>query len=138
MRNSKQKNIIFETLCEFDIHPTADELFQFVHKKDSSIGVATVYRNLNKFAQSGKIKKFIGVDGLTRFDYNTEPHFHFSCDCCGRIHDITNQIAPDIIKKAEAISNCKIYSLEIVFRGLCKKCQELHSETTSLQKGNRT
>ena len=133
MRNSRQKDIIIEALCEYDIHPTADELYKFICKKHPDIGVATVYRNLNKFALSGKINKIIGVDGLARFDYNTEPHFHFSCNCCGRIHDITKEIAPTLIKEAEKVSNCKIFSLEITFKGLCKECQE-HGSNKNLTK----
>ena len=124
MRQTKQKDIILEALCEYEIHPTADELYQFIQRKHANLGVATVYRNVNKFASEGRIKKIIDVNGLARFDYNTEPHFHFSCNCCGKIHDITKDIAPDLIKKAEAVSNCKITSLEIIFRGLCKECEE--------------
>lgn len=124
MRNTRQKDIIYSALCEYCVHPTADELFQHIHKTYSDIGVATVYRNLNKMAESGKIKKLVDLAGVARYDSVTKPHFHLYCDCCGGVHDIMEDIGSDLVKRAEQDYDCKILSLEISFRGLCRKCQE--------------
>ena len=128
MRNSKQKDIILLALDEYRIHPTAEELYKYLHQKHSDIGVATVYRNLNKFAEKGIIRKIIGLDGSSHFDSCLEPHFHFICSCCGKIYDIPINIGSDLIAKAEEFTDCKITSVDITFRGLCKKCEEKHNE----------
>ena len=101
MRNSKQKDIILRALDEHRIHPTADELYKYIHQEHSEIGVATVYRNLNKLAEKGIIKKIIGLDGSSHFDSCTEPHYHFMCSGCGKIYDIPGDIGKDLIAKAE-------------------------------------
>lgn len=126
MRNTKQKDIILNTLRSLHTHPSADELYQYIHEEHAEIGVATVYRNLNKLAEKCEIKKVTGLDGSSHYDWNIEPHYHFICNCCGKIHDITNAIAPDLIARAECVTDCKILALEITFRGLCKECQQKH------------
>ena len=123
MRNTRQKDIIYSALCEYCVHPTADELYQYIHQQYSDIGVATVYRNLNKMAESGKISKLVDFAGVARYDSKITPHFHLYCECCGGVHDIMEDIGSDLIKRAEQDYGCKILSLEINFRGLCKECQ---------------
>ena len=124
MRNTKQKDIILNSLRKMDIHPTADELYKYIHEEHAEIGVATVYRNLSKLTEKGEIRKISGLDGSSHYDWNLEPHYHFFCNCCGKIHDVTQAIAPDLIARAECVTDCKILSLEITFRGLCKECEE--------------
>ena len=44
MRNTKQKDIVLNTLRKLDSHPSADELYKYIHEEHAEIGVATVYR----------------------------------------------------------------------------------------------
>lgn len=127
MRNSRQKEIILRALDKHRVHPTADELYKYIHQEYSEIGVATVYRNLNKFAEKGIIRKIVGLDGSSHFDSCVEPHYHFICSCCGKIYDIPGNIGADLIAKAEEFTDCKISSMDITFRGLCRKCEEKHN-----------
>ena len=127
MRNSKQKDIILRALDEHKVHPTAEELYKYIHQENSDIGVATVYRNLNKFAEKGIIRKIIGLDGSSHFDSCLEPHYHFICSCCGKIYDIPMNIGKDLIAKAEEFTDCKITSIDINFRGLCRECEDKHN-----------
>lgn len=124
MRNSKQKDVILRALEEHRVHPTADELYKYIHQEHSEIGVATVYRNLNKLAERGMIKKIIGLDGSSHFDSCTDPHYHFICSCCGKIYDIPMNIGIDLIAKAEEFTDCKITSMEMTFRGMCRQCED--------------
>ena len=126
MRNSKQKDIVLRALDEHRVHPTAEELYKYIHQEYSDIGVATVYRNLNKLAEQGIIRKITGLDGSSHFDSCTEPHFHFICSCCGKIYDIPDNVGFDLIAKAEEFTDCKISSMDITFRGLCRECEKLH------------
>lgn len=126
MKNSKQKEIVLRVLEEHKIHPTAEELYRFIHQEYTDIGVATVYRNLNKLAEKGIIKKIIGLDGSSHFDSCTEPHSHFICNCCGKIYDVPENVGMDLIAKAEEFTDCKITSMDITFRGFCSECEEKH------------
>ena len=57
MNYSRQREIILETLTENVVHPTAEYLHEKVKEKDPKISLATLYRNLNKLAENGIIKK---------------------------------------------------------------------------------
>ena len=127
MRFTRQKDVILRALDEHRVHPTADELYKYIHKEHSEIGLATVYRNLNKLAEQGIVKKIIGLDGSSHFDSCTQPHYHFICSCCGKIHDIPMDIGVDLISKAEEFTDCKITSMEMTFRGMCRDCADKHN-----------
>lgn len=124
MRNSKQKDIVLQALSEYRVHPTAEDLYKYIHQKYYDIGVATVYRNLNKLFEKGIIRKITGIDGSSHYDNCIEPHHHFICNYCGKIYDIPSNICEDLIAKAEEFTDCKIISMDMTFRGFCKSCEK--------------
>lgn len=121
-RNTKQRNIILETLKEYPIHPNANQLVQLIVNKHKDFSVATVFRNLKQLAEEGIIKKIDGLDNTTHFDHNTHQHYHFLCKKCGKIYDVSNNIAPELIKKAESETGFIIEEHDIVLQGICKNC----------------
>lgn len=123
-RKSKQRDIVLQTLKENVIHPTADELYKIISKEHSSIGAATVYRNLNSLAEEGVIKKIDGLETSAHFDHNTHKHYHFICDKCRRIYDITDEVAPDVDKMAEKETGFNITGHDLCFHGLCTECMK--------------
>lgn len=124
MNYSKQGEQIYETLLNNVVHPSAEYIYDILRQANSNISLATVYRNLNKMAQIGRIKKINGLEDRAHFDHNTFEHYHFICRKCGRIYDIPCNIAPDIIKKAQEETGFKIESHDIVFNGICRECSE--------------
>ena len=108
MNYSKQGEQIYETLLNNVVHPSAEYIYDILRQANSNISLATVYRNLNKMAQIGRIKKINGLEDRAHFDHNTFEHYHFICRKCGRIYDIPCDIAPDIIKKAQEETGFKI------------------------------
>ena len=124
MNYSKQGEQIYETLLNNVVHPSAEYIYDILRQANSNISLATVYRNLNKMAQIGRIKKINGLEDRAHFDHNTFEHYHFICRKCGRIYDIPCDIAPGIIKKAQEETGFKIESHDIVFNGICRECSE--------------
>lgn len=124
MNYSKQREIILETLKENVVHPTAEYLYSVLHKKDPKISLATLYRNLNQLAENGIIKKIDGLEQSSHFDHNTHEHYHFICTKCSRVFDIDANIAPDLIKKTEEITDFTVQSHDVVFCGICKDCKD--------------
>ncbi|MFN7160058.1 MAG: Fur family transcriptional regulator [Candidatus Gracilibacteria bacterium] len=87
MRITPQKRAIYETLCESKMHPTAEELYDTVHKIFPNMSFATVYDNLRKFVATGVCREVYFQDGTARFDANAEEHHHI-LDKDGRIYDV--------------------------------------------------
>ncbi len=125
MNYSRQREIIFDTLRRHAVHPTAERLYNIIkgEQPDSNIGIATVYRNLRRMANSGSIKKISGLEDAEHFDHNTHTHYHFLCKKCNRVFDIDAKVAPEIIENTQKETGFIINSYDIVFHGICKDCQ---------------
>ena len=56
-RETIQKTIILEKTRRLANHPTAEEIYRAVRADFPRVSMGTVYRNLNRLAGEGKIKK---------------------------------------------------------------------------------
>ncbi|MBQ9729322.1 MAG: transcriptional repressor [Clostridia bacterium] len=121
-RQTKQKSAIYEALCTLD-HPTATEVYGYVHERQPSISRATVFRVLNGFSSAGKALELRVAGKDVRYDYNVAPHYHAHCEGCGKVADVWVEggIAPSGIKSGCDFS-IEGYSVE--FFGKCKACAE--------------
>ena len=121
-RTSKLKEVVLNALKDKVIHPSADELYRSISQDSTSIGAATVYRNLQALAEEGIIKKIDGLENSSHFDHNTHRHYHFICDKCKKIFDVTDAVAPNVEKNAEDETGFKINGHDILFHGICSEC----------------
>lgn len=117
-RNTKQKDIIWSVIKDDKTHPTINEIVVKVKNIDKSIGIATIYRNINNLVLEGNLKK-IELDN-THYDSDINNHNHFVCSKCHRIIDIY-----DNDYNIESLNNSydfKIEKVNIIYEGLCKDC----------------
>ena len=77
-----------EAFQNYHGHPTAEELYAVLSPKHPRLSLATVYRNLNQFADKGMINRVIIPNGPTRFDSILDFHYHAICEECGELFDI--------------------------------------------------
>jgi len=124
MKFSKQREHILKTLCENAVHPTAEELYTLARRDMPSLSLATVYRNLNRLADGGLIRRIEGLDGFVRFDHNLCNHYHFICTKCNKVYDVAYDIAPDLAGKVLAETGLFVDSAEITLRGVCPDCRK--------------
>lgn len=123
-KNTKQKQIIIDTLKKNKIHPTIQEIYHKVHEIDSKVGQATVYRNISKLVEDGKIIKIPTRKGIDRYDADCNPHYHLLCNKCEKIYDIFDEDYYELIKRVEIEYQLKITSSIILFEGICSKCSK--------------
>ena len=123
MNFSRQREQIMETLRENMVHPTAEYLYEIIKKKNPKMSLATLYRNLNKMSDAGKIRKIDGLENSAHFDHNIHKHYHFICDNCKKVFDISADVAPNIAEKAQKETGFEVTEHDIVFHGLCRECK---------------
>ncbi len=116
LKQTKQKEAIFNKVQQMRNHPSAEEIYTALKQDNENVSLATVYRNLNKFAEFGKIKKIETFNLNHRFDYRLDNHQHLLCEKCGGIFDIDINI--DAKNKTFEISSYKILCY-----GICKNCK---------------
>jgi len=123
MRQTAQRQAIYEALHDDTSHPTADTVYQRVRQKIKNISLGTVYRNLNRLVSEGAIQEIPVADGPSRYDYRTDKHYHFICDGCGSVCDVNLPFQANLNKQLEASSKLSIRTHQIVFYGLCSACK---------------
>ncbi|MBL7050796.1 transcriptional repressor [Candidatus Woesearchaeota archaeon] len=124
MKNTYQRLKILEHLKSVKTHPTAEQVYNKIKPKISTISLATVHRNLNQMAESNQILK-LEVKGQYHFDADLSLHQHFVCSECGKIYDL---FQPDISEYAlDEIDQNKfqVNNVQVIFNGICSKCKKI-------------
>lgn len=128
---TKQRKLILEQFFLADRHLSVEEIYQRL--KENNIGLATVYRNVKIFNSIGIVKEIV-VDGVSYYElkiYSKKPlHIHFQCVKCNDIIDIDERkVALEYLKvnrTIQDINDFKIYDVNIMLIGLCKRCREVN------------
>jgi Fur family ferric uptake transcriptional regulator len=75
MRMTDQRRIIARVLSSATDHPDVEELHRRAHAVDPHISIATVYRTVRLFEESGIIERHDFRDGRSRYE-ETPNHHH--------------------------------------------------------------
>ena len=126
-RNTRQRDIILEEICKVCTHPTAKDVYGMVKKRMPSIGLATVYRGLDRLEKEGKILKLKSKGKEARYDGNAGGHCHLICKDCGCIDDIFDIQTIQIDSKELEKTGFKPELDFLEISGICKKCQKIKS-----------
>ena len=119
----RKRNAILECLKSTDQHPSAETVHEMLQAEHPDISLATVYRNLALFKKQGLIQSIGTVNGIERFDANTDPHVHFVCTGCDAVLDFPQVEVPTSLgTNAEMQTGCQIAGCQLTFTGLCQKC----------------
>lgn len=122
MKFSRQRELIYQTVMQNPIHPSADTVYAIVRRELPSISLGTVYRNLNLLSQMGALCKISMPNVSDHFDGRTESHYHVLCEQCGNVFDVE---APDLSSLTDQVcaqTGFHITSCQIHFTGRCKDC----------------
>ena len=123
-----QRKEILQIFVEHPEHLSAEDVYGFLQKKESEIGLATVYRALDLLSKLGILVQVDFGDGCARYELNTtDPnvhhHHHLICIKCKKVIEFEE----DLLEKLEATiskkSGFKILNHEVKFLGYCKECQ---------------
>ena len=119
----RKRNAILECLRNSYAHPSAETLFQMLQEDHPDISLATVYRNLTLFKNQGMIQSLGTVNGIERFDGNTEPHVHFICGSCGSVLDLPELDPPEsLCSEAAKATGGQVSGCQLIFNGTCRDC----------------
>ena len=83
-----QRRAVLDVLLQRTDHPTADQIFDAVRKRNPQISRRTVYRVLDTLAELGLIRRVHHPGGTARYDAKTHRHHHLVCIHCNKIVDL--------------------------------------------------
>ncbi len=127
-KHFRKRNAILNCLRNTDVHPSAEWVYEQLKAEHSDISLATVYRNLAWFKERGEIISVGTVNGIERFDGNTNPHVHFICTNCSGVLDLPQVAVPQELSQSVAGTG-QVESCQLTFTGKCNQC--IHKEETA-------
>ncbi|AJC95696.1 transcriptional repressor [Staphylococcus hyicus] len=124
VRITPQRQAILNFLIHSKTHPTADEIYQSLSPDFPNISVATIYNNLKVFKKTGIVKELTYGDASSRFDFDTQNHYHVICEKCGKIVDFHYPSLSEIEKLAQHVTDFNITHHRMEIYGICQECKE--------------
>jgi len=107
-----------ETSCN---HPTVDEIYTDLKKKNPSLSKTTVYNSVEILKYNNIIQSLTIGGSETRYDFRNDMHHHFICKECKKIIDIDIE-CPN--QKKKTVQGNRVDQVQGYFIGLCKECQD--------------
>ena len=128
--NTKQSQKILEFLKKNSKRDlTAEQILQYVNKKEKVCGLTTIYRQLKNLVSENKIKKYNIADNSSCYyqyisDEECHEHLHFKCEKCGKTLHLEKFDMNDMSLGLSKQYNVKIDTSKTVLYGFCKNCQK--------------
>ena len=119
-----QRKIIAKIMSEANDHPDVDELYNRVSKIDSKISIATVYRTVKLFEESGIVTKHDFKGGKARYEQLMEDHHDHLIDVkSGEIIEFVDHEIEKLQKKVAEKYGYELIDHKLELYGLKKKSE---------------
>lgn len=106
-------------------HATADEIAAAVRLELGAISRQSVYNVLNILTDKGIVRRIQPGDSAARYENRVgDNHHHLVCRACGHTEDVGCAIGHAPCLKAHRHHGFAIDEAEVIYWGLCPKCQE--------------
>ena len=102
VRLTEQRKLIAKVMSESKDHPDVDELHKRVSKLDSKISIATVYRTVKLFEESGIVEKHDFKGNKARYEQAPKEHHDHLIDI--NTGEITEFVNDEIEKLQEKVA----------------------------------
>ena len=109
VRLTEQRKLVAKVMSESKNHPDVDELHKRVNKLDSKISIATVYRTVKLFEESGIVAKHDFKGNKARYEQTTQEHHDHLIDV--NTGEITEFVNDDIEKLQKKVAEKLGYKL---------------------------
>ena len=103
VRLTDQRKLVAKVMSESTDHPDVDELHKRVNKIDSKISIATVYRTVKLFEETGIVAKHDFKGTKARYEEATQEHHDHLIDVnTGEITEFVNEEIEKLQEKVAA------------------------------------
>jgi len=117
-----QRKIIARVMSESDDHPDVDELYKRVSQIESKISIATVYRTVKLFEETGILAKHEFKGGKARYEELNESHHDHLIDVkTGKIIEFVDEDIEKLQKKVAEKYGYDLVDHKLELYGIKKK-----------------
>jgi Fur family transcriptional regulator, ferric uptake regulator len=119
-RNTRQKAAIREAFLEMNRPLSPDEALKGARRHYRGLGIATVYRNIQKLVDERWLQPVEVPGDTTRYEVAGKKHHdHFHCNGCGKVFDLDGCLAPAKLKLPKGF---RATGHEFFLYGTCAEC----------------
>ena len=121
---TEQRKVIAKVMSESTDHPDVDELYNRANKIDPKISIATVYRTVKLFEESGILAKHEFKGGKARYEELNEGHHDHLIDVkTGEIIEFVDEEIEKLQNKVAEKYGYKLVDHKLELYGVKKKSQ---------------
>lgn len=104
-------------------HPTAEDIYAEIKKRNPTVSFATVYNTLQALRDRGELMEVTIDPERKHFDPNAAPHHHIMCTVCRRVEDVFVDYSEALTLPENISKNFAISGNHVDFYGVCRKCR---------------
>ena len=120
---TSQRRAVLDALKDFKGHPSAEEVYLLVKKKNPKVALGTVYQALSVLEEIGLIEAKRWSETPVRYDLNTEPHHDIRCTQCGEVAEIPDIEFEDFAMRIRENTPYEVTNASLVIEGVCPDCR---------------
>jgi Fe2+ or Zn2+ uptake regulation protein len=121
---TSQRRAVLEALREAQGHPSAEDVYLIVKKKNPRVALGTVYQALSVLEEIGVIGSKHWSESPTRYDLNLEPHLDIRCVRCGEVAEIPGVELRELEDHIRDNTPYDVTRTTMVVEGLCPACRK--------------
>lgn len=121
---TSQRRAVLEALKEARGHPSAEDVYLIVKRKNPRVALGTVYQALSVLEEIGVVDSKHWSESPTRYDLNVEPHLDIRCARCGVVSEIPGVELGELEENIRYNTPYEVKRTTIVVEGLCPSCRE--------------
>jgi Fur family transcriptional regulator, ferric uptake regulator len=119
----KTTSTVLKSLAALDRFASAQEVYTHIQKSKSNLGLSTVYRTLQKLAESHEVDFVRRPDGEGSYKVCApRHHHHLLCASCGASVEFHSDKFEKLIEQISKEYGYTLQGHEAEIVGLCKKC----------------
>ena len=105
-------------------HMTAEEVYDEIHGRTSSLNIATVYRTLDLLVENGLATRSDLGSGRTVYATGRHgPHIHLVCRQCGRVIEADETEFGNLLGEIREKHGFDCSPGHFAIKGLCDRCR---------------
>jgi Fur family ferric uptake transcriptional regulator len=123
LRPTRQRRAVTEAMGSFDDFRSAQEIHELLGERGEAVGLATVYRTLQRLADAGEVDRLLSEDGEAIYRACSRTHHHhLVCRGCGRTVEVEGPAVERWTRSIAAEHGFEQVSHTLEIFGTCPSC----------------
>lgn len=123
-RITPQREMVIQIIAHCGRHMTADEVYEELKGRTSSLNIATVYRTLDLLVENGLATRSDLGSGRTVYATGRHgPHIHLVCRQCGGVIETDETEFGNLLDELREKHGFDCSPGHFAIKGLCRECK---------------